>query len=164
MDRPDLPLADDTAELKREAQKAVDREIAARVELAAAIENRVSVRALIGAGSAAALAFIDAYTNPTVANPEPIAPEVAAPPVDVEPPVYTDVTDIEVNPGNTSGGDASIDGDFDFIPPSEYYPPLPTEPTADSVADPAGSAAQGASPPEDPPVGTAVSQVDGSTT
>lgn len=142
MDAQDAPLETDVAELKREAQKAVDREIAARVELDAAISNRVAVRAMIGGGSADALAFIDAYTNPTVANPAPIAPDVAAPlPVD-EPPVFTTVDDLQVDPENTTGGDAGMAVEFEFTPPSEFYPPvgyaepLPTEPVQLDIAAP----------------------------
>lgn len=101
----DLPLADDVAELKREAQRAVDREIYARSELEAAIVNRVAVREKIGAGSADAIAFIDAYTNPALPNPsEPIAADVAGPAPEVEPPVFTDVSSIELTPDSTSGG------------------------------------------------------------
>lgn len=113
----DLPLGDDVAELRREAQKAVDREVAARAELAAAIENRQNVRAMIAGGSAEAVAFIDAYVNPAVPNPEPVAPEVAAPPPAVEPPVFTSVDDANVAPDNSSGGSSAVAEELVVSPP-----------------------------------------------
>lgn len=107
-DNTDLPLDADVAELNREAQKAVDREIAARAELDAAIQNRIAVRAQIADGSAAAVAFIDAYVNPTAPNPAPIAPEVAAPAPVEEPPVFTEVVSDTLAPDETSGGFAPV--------------------------------------------------------
>lgn len=104
----DLSLDEDVAELKREAQKAVDREIAARVELKAAIDNRISVRAKLAGGSAEAVAYIDSYVNPAAEAPTPIAPEVAAPAPVVEPPVFTTVDDTNVTPENSSGGVATV--------------------------------------------------------
>jgi hypothetical protein len=111
MDRADLPLDEDIAELNREAQKAVDREIAARIELDAAISNRVAVRAKLSDGSGAAIAFIDNYVNPVKPNPEPVAPEVAAPPPAVEPPVFTSVDSADLTPETTSGGAAEVVAD-----------------------------------------------------
>jgi len=112
----DLSLDEDVAELNREAQKAVDREVAARAELAAAIENRVAVRAKIAGGSADAVAFIDNYVNPVVAAPPPIAPEVAAPAPAVEPPVFTTVDDANVAPENSSGGVSVIADELVVVP------------------------------------------------
>jgi hypothetical protein len=120
MDAPtnhDLSLDDDLAALRHEAQKAVDREVAARAELAAAIENRQAVRAKLAAGSSDALAFIDAYVNPTIPNPGPIAPEVAAPPPAIEPPVFTTVSDEFVAPDNSSGGAAPVDEALTVVEP-----------------------------------------------
>lgn len=121
MDAPtnhDLSLDEDIAALRHEAQKAVDREVAARVELAAAIENRQAVRAKLAAGSSDALAFIDAYVNPAAPNPAAIAPEVAAPPPAVEPPVFTTVTDEFVAPDNSSGGSAPVDEALTVVEPT----------------------------------------------
>lgn len=112
----DLPLDEDVAELNREAQRAVDRVIAARAELAASIENINAVRAKIADGSNAAVAFIDAYMNPTVPNPpEPVAPDVAAPPPAEEPPVYTTVDTITVEATNSSGGESVVDSALEVI-------------------------------------------------
>lgn len=122
MDAPinnDLPLDADVAELRREAQKAVDREIAARTELAAAIANREEVRAKVAAGAADALAFIDAYVNPAVPAPAPIAPEVAAPAPAVEPPVFTTVDSADVAPDNSSGGVSEVAPELEVLPPVE---------------------------------------------
>lgn len=114
----DKPLRDDVAELNREAQKAVDRVIAARVELAAALENINTVRGLIEDGSAAAVLFIDNYMNPAVPNPAPIAPDVAADPPPEEPPVFTDVATATLDAATTSGGEAEvIDDAFDVPEP-----------------------------------------------
>lgn len=107
----DLPLDADVAELKREAQKAVDRLVAARVELADAIANINTVRGSIAGGSSDAVAFIDNYMNPVAANPAPIAPEVAAPPPAVEPPVFTSVETADLTQDTTSGGSAPVVAD-----------------------------------------------------
>jgi hypothetical protein len=101
-----------TAEMNAAAQKAVDRAIAARVELAAAIEGINAVRAEIADGSAAAVAFIDQYMNPTAANPEPIAPEVAAPEPAIEPPVFTTIEDADITLENSSGGASEVADEF----------------------------------------------------
>lgn len=122
MDTQDRPLDEDVAELEREAQKAVDREIAARAELDAAIKNRVSVYEKIGAGADRARAFIDAYVNPAQPNPEPVAPDVAAPAPAVEPPVFTDVASAELTPVDTSGGFAETIGEGLTILASEDAP------------------------------------------
>lgn len=102
------PLEADVAELNREAQAAVDRCIAARVELDASITNLSDVRSKIAEGSAAAVAFIDAYTNPQTPNLPPVAPEVAAPAPAEEPPVFTTVDTIVLDTTNTSGGESSV--------------------------------------------------------
>ena len=104
----DLPLAADVAEINREAQKAVDRVIAARAELAAAITGLNDVRGSIAGGSAAAVNFIDAYMNPVTPNPAPVAPEVAAPSLAAEPPVFTTVDTVALTPETTSGGAAPV--------------------------------------------------------
>lgn len=119
----DLPLDADVAELRREAQKAVDREIAARIELAAAIENRIAVRAKVAAGAADAVAFIDNYVSPVVPNPAPLAPEVAAPAPAIEPPVFTTVESAELSPETTSGGRAPVIDDLLDVPEA----PAPVE-------------------------------------
>lgn len=120
MSMEDRPVGDDVAELNREAQKAVDRVIAARVELAAAIDNINSVRQQIADGSAAATAFIDNYMSPSLPNPPPVAPEVAAPPPAVEPPVFTTVDDTTIAIDNSSGGTAPVIADeFEVVTPPE---------------------------------------------
>lgn len=103
-DREDLSLDEDIAEVHREVQKVVDAEIAARVALDTAIANRVAVRAKVDGVSAMAVAFIDNYVSPVVANPPPLAPEVAAPPPAEEPPVFTSVETSELSRETTSGG------------------------------------------------------------
>ena len=114
----DVPLSEDVVELNREAQRAVDRVIAARVELAAAIENVNDVRVKIAEGSASAVAFIDNYMNPTVPNPPPVAPDVAAEPPAEEPPVFTTVDDTDVALDNSSGGEAeTVDEAFEVLVP-----------------------------------------------
>lgn len=131
-DQADLPLAADVAEINREAQKAVDRVIAARVELAAAIANVVDVRNNIATGSTGAIAFIDNYMNPVAPNPAPIAPEVAAPPVAAEPPVFTTVDTIELTPETTSGGAAPV-VDEAFEVPGPPAPAVDGEGSADGA-------------------------------
>lgn len=128
----DAPLSDDVAELNREAQRAVDRVIAARVELDAAIANVNETRTKIADGSAAAVAFIDNYMNPTVPNPPPVAPEVAAEPPAEEPPVFTTVDDADVALENSSGGEADVAPIFDVIvPEAEAAAPADVEPPAE---------------------------------
>lgn len=106
----DLTLTDDLAEVHREAQKRVDRLVAARVELAAAIDDLMAGRASILTASAQAIKFVDDYLNPTVANPEPIAPEVAAElPPEEEIPVFTTVDEDGLAFYNTSGGEVPMD-------------------------------------------------------
>lgn len=124
----DVPLSEDVVELNREAQRAVDRVIAARVELAAAIENVNDVRAKIAEGSASAVAFIDNYMNPTVPNPAPVAPDVAAEPPAEEPPVFTTVDDTDVALDNSSGGEAeTVDEAFEVLVPEAEAPVADTE-------------------------------------
>ena len=118
----DLPLSDDVAELNREAQKAVDREIAARVELQASIDNRIATRKSIADGSKAATDFIDAYVNPAVPNPPPVAPDVAVPAPPETPtsgtPVFTDVSTDVLTPDTTSGGVSTVADGLDVPPPA----------------------------------------------
>lgn len=131
-ERVDLSLSDDLAEVRREIQKRVDRVVAARVELDAAIADLADGREQVLSKSAAAVAFIDAFNNPLAANPPPLEPEVAAPPPAVEPPVFTTVTEPEAAPTNTSGGSAaSVDPGNVIVLPE-------TQPTPEAVAaDPA---------------------------
>lgn len=106
----DLNLSEDLNELNREAQKRVDRVVAARVELGAAMEDLIAAREEILKASAAAVKFVDDYLNPTVANPEPIAPEVAIElPPEVEIPVFTTVDAEGLTWFNTSGGEVAIE-------------------------------------------------------
>lgn len=133
----DLPLDADVAELNREAQRAVDRVIAARVELDASIKDLLAKREVIAGGSAAAVSFIDAYMNPVAAPPPPVAPEVAAPPPAVEPPVFTTVETAELSPETTSGGTAVvIDDAFDV--PEAPAPVGEGETSADGAAEATG--------------------------
>lgn len=104
----DLDLDADIAEIHREVQKVVDAETAARAALEIAIANRVAVREKVAGISAKAAAFIDNYVSPVVANPAPLAPDVAAPPPAAEPPVFTMVTTAELSPETTSGGNAPV--------------------------------------------------------
>jgi hypothetical protein len=106
----DLNLNEDLVEIHREAQKRVDRVVAARVELNAAMEDLVAGRESILAASAQAVKFVDDYLNPTVANPEPIAPEVAMElPPEAEIPVFTTVDDEGLAYFNTSGGEVALE-------------------------------------------------------
>ena len=106
----DLNLSEDLNELNREAQKRVDRVVAARVELGAAMEDLIAGREEILKASAAAVKFVDDYLNPTVANPEPIAPEVAIElPPEAEIPVFTTVDAEGLTWFNTSGGEVAIE-------------------------------------------------------
>ena len=106
----DLNLTEDLNEIHREAQKRVDRVIAARVELAAAMEDLVAGRESILKASADAVKFVDDYLDPRVANPEPIAPEVAAElPPEVEIPVFTTVDAEGLTYFNVSGGEVAVE-------------------------------------------------------
>lgn len=106
----DLPLNEDLVELHAEAQKRVDRVVAARVELGAAMQDLAAGREEIFTASAKAVKFIDDYLNPVVVNPEPIAPEVAIElPAEVEIPVFTTVDDDDLTFYNTSGGEVDLD-------------------------------------------------------
>lgn len=127
MDREDLDLDADIAEIHREVQKVVDAEIAARDALAAAIARRVAVREKVAAISPAAAAFIDNYVSPVVPNPAPLAPEVAAPPPAIEPPVFTTVESAELSPETTSGGRAPVIDDLLDVPEA----PAPVETSAE---------------------------------
>lgn len=105
----DLPLNEDLLAVYQEAQKKVDRVVLARIELAAAIEDLVKGREEIFHKTAEAVKFIDDYLNPTVPNPEPIAPEVAAElPPEEEIPVFTTVDTDDLAFYNTSGGVVDI--------------------------------------------------------
>lgn len=106
----DLPLPEDLKEIYSEAQMRVDRVIRARVELADAIADLVDGRETIFTEAALAVKFIDDYLNPTVPNPEPIAPEVADEtlPPEEEIPVFTTVDTDELAFDNTSGGEVDI--------------------------------------------------------
>ena len=119
IDRIDLSLADDLDEVRSEVQRRVDRVIAARVELGAAIADLNDGRAQVLDKSAAAVAYVDAFMNPLAANPPPLVPEVAAPTPEVEPPVFTEVTTIEAAPVNTSGGSAPVAEDVPVVLPVE---------------------------------------------
>ena len=108
----DLTLEEDLGEIHREAQKRVDRVVAARIELGEALKELVVGRDSILAASAKAVGFVDEYLNPTVANPEPIAPEVAAEfPPEAEIPVFTTVDEEGLAWFNTSGGEVAMDGE-----------------------------------------------------
>lgn len=71
----DKPLDEDIAELNREGQKAVDRNIRARQELADSEAELDAFLAKVASGSQAALDYVKAYRNPAEPTPEPIAPE-----------------------------------------------------------------------------------------
>ncbi|HYD87103.1 MAG TPA: hypothetical protein VEA80_06500 [Vitreimonas sp.] len=115
----DQPLDADVAELEREVQKAVDRNVRAREELAASNAELDAVEAKIADGAQKALDFLRAYRNPVTPNPaEPIAPDVAAPAPAAEPPVFTDVASPELTPETTSGGFAETIGET-FVVPAE---------------------------------------------
>jgi hypothetical protein len=133
-ERVDLSLADDLAEVRGEIQRRVDRVVAARVELGAALTDLADGREQVLTKSANAVAFVDAFLNPLADNPPPIAPDVAAPPPAVEPPVFTTVTEAEATQGNTSGGSAdTVDpGNVIVLPDSE---PTPEAVAADPVPD-----------------------------
>lgn len=106
----DLTLEEDLGEIHREAQKRVDRVVAARIELAEALKDLVMGRDSILAASAKAVGFVDEYLNPTVANPEPIAPEVAVEfPPEAEIPVFTTVDEEGLTWFNTSGGEVAME-------------------------------------------------------
>ena len=122
----DLPLFEDLAAVYVEAQKRVDRVIAARVELGAALNDLHAGRDSMFAGVTEAVKFIDDYLNPTVPNPAPISPETVdvALPVEAEIPVFTTVDDAGLTSETTSGGevdDVEVVEDFfgDFIPAPE---------------------------------------------
>ncbi|MFN3465302.1 MAG: hypothetical protein ACK4X1_14630 [Terricaulis sp.] len=100
----DQPLDADIAAVRHEAQKAVDRNIRARQELADSNAELDALEIKIGAGAQDALDFVRAYRNPTTSNPPPIAPDVAEAPPASEPPVFTDVSSATVTPSDTSGG------------------------------------------------------------
>lgn len=127
----DVPLNEDLVALHAEAQKRVDRVVLARIELAAAIADLVDGREDIFTESAKAVKFIDDYLNPSVPNPEPIAPEVALElPPEVEIPVFTTVDDEGLAFDNTSGGEvapelvAEIAEEFIAADPVEEFVPI----------------------------------------
>ena len=106
----DLTLEEDLGEIHREAQKRVDRVVAARIELGEALKDLVVARDNILSASAKAVGFVDEYLNPTVANPEPIAPEVAVEfPPEAEIPVFTTVDEEGLAWFNTSGGEVAME-------------------------------------------------------
>lgn len=115
----DRPLDEDIGALKHEAQKAVDRNIRARQELADSNAELDAVEAKIGAGAQDALDFVRAYRNPTTSNPPPIAPDVAEAPPASEPPVFTDVSSATVTPSDTSGGfaESGVADEFTVVVP-----------------------------------------------
>lgn len=132
-ERVDLSLSEDLGEVRREIQKRVDRVIAARAELNAAVIDLADGRQQVLDKSAAAVAFVDAFNNPLAENPPPLAPEVAAPAPEVEPPVFTTVNEAEATATNTSGGSAEVDpGNVIVLPDSG---PTPEAVAADPVPD-----------------------------
>lgn len=138
-DREDLSLDEDIAEIHREGQKIVDEETRIRGMLADVIARRVAYREKVAAISPQAVAFIDNYVHPTVANPAPLAPEVAAPPPAEEPPVFTTVGVAELSPETTSGGAAPVvDEAFDLPEAPVAVEPPPAgegEVAADGAAE-----------------------------
>lgn len=111
----DKPLDEDLAEVEREGQMLVDRNIKARKELDDSNTALNDYEAKVATGAERALNFVRQYRNPTQPNPEaPLAGDVAMQPLPEEPPVFTTVTDTDLNPGNTSGGavDAPIAEEF----------------------------------------------------
>lgn len=107
----DLSLDADIAAQRHEAQKAVDRNIRARQELADSNAELDAFEQKVAAGAQDALDFVRTYRNPTVANPAPIAPDVAEQPPAVEPPVFTSIDSTELADGSTSGGVVDAIGD-----------------------------------------------------
>lgn len=138
----DLSLEDDLAEVHREIQRRVDRVIAARVELADSIKSLNEGREAVLAKSAAAVAFVDNYMNPSTPASAPIAPDVAAPPPAVEPPVFTTVDTPALTPENTSGGTSSVTDVLILEPPQ-------TGPTEEAIAAaPVGTTTEDPKPAE----------------
>lgn len=130
----DVPLNEDLVALHQEAQKRVDRVVLARIELAAALADLVAGREEIFTESAKAVKFIDDYLNPTVPNPEPIAPEVALElPPEVEIPVFTTVDDDDLAYDNTSGGEVDIEPEVLVEEFGEFVPAEPVEPEGEFV-------------------------------
>lgn len=89
---------------KATAQRMVDRNVAARIELEASNKEISDYLTEVETVDKEIHAFVDAYRNPTVANPPPIDPAVAATPPAEEPAVFTDVSSTDLAPEETSGG------------------------------------------------------------
>lgn len=148
----DLSLEDDLAEVHREIQRRVDRVIAARVELADSIKSLNEGREAVLAKSAAAVAFVDNYMNPSTPASAPIAPDVAAPPPAVEPPVFTTVDTPALTPENTSGGTSSVTDVLVLEPPQ-------TGPTEEAIAAaPVGTTTEDPKPTETSDAGSTTSE------
>lgn len=117
------------AEVHKRVQIAVDRNVAARGELAASNEELQGIVTDLQSGDAGTLNFVLAYLNPTLPNPEPIAPDVAAPAPAEEPPVFTDISTPDITPDTTSGGESDIaaslpvEGFQDLVPVDEAAAP-----------------------------------------
>lgn len=113
----DKPLEQDIAEVEREGQMLVDRNIRAREELAASNQALDEYEAKVGEGAARALNYIRQYRNPTQTNPAaPLAPDVAAPPPAEEPPVFTTIDTLDADTSNTSGGFVeSVPGELNTV-------------------------------------------------
>ncbi len=86
MDRADLPLEEDIAEIHREVQVAVNEVKAAQDVLAAKNARLDEVLGAVSGVSPSAAAYITDFRNPATAEPAPIAPDVPAPVVTVETP------------------------------------------------------------------------------
>lgn len=109
----DKPLDQDIAEVEREGQMLVDRNIRAREELDASNKALDDYETKVQTGADRALNYIRQYRNPSQSNPAPIAPDVAATAPATEPPVFTTVDSLDVNTSTTSGGSVeSIPGEF----------------------------------------------------
>ncbi len=132
-------VGQDQAAVNATVQKAVDRNVAARAELQASNEELQGIVGDLQTGDAATLNFVLAYMNPTTPNPEPIAPDVATPPPQVEPPVFTDISTPTITPDTTSGGSSDVAASL----PVEEFPALveenPPTPAADTTTTGAGS-------------------------
>lgn len=106
---------------REKAQRAVDRNIAARAELDSSNHEIEALLLEVDQAEDETVAFINAYKNPAVENPAPLVPEIAAPAPVEEPPVFTDVASPVLSPDDTSGGFAAVVAE-EFVLPSADAP------------------------------------------
>lgn len=136
---PDVPSIDESiANIHRAVQMDCDENTDLRARLDASNKKLARDVELVGPIAPEAAAYLAKYLDIAQPNPTtPLAPDVAAPPPAVEPPVFTTVDTATADVTNTTGGHApDIDDAHDVVappaPPAD--PPAPTPEAAAEVA------------------------------